>query len=231
MADKKTSIRKKPVSQKRVATVLASLVGALTLSAAALLLMDGGSGSGVPLAMGVEHWSLAEQLQTRVPLQSGAWNCIIIYESGDQAGDAAALADGFLNGEQTPHPVRPKADFHFVIDSARSPNGTDGWLETGTAWREQKVGVPYAGWPDVRYHNILSYHPRYKPVGVCFIGDLDRKPISEAQHRTLVQLVRELQDRLNIDKKYVYFQWQLESNVPASQTQKEYADFFRNSLK
>ena len=41
--------RKKPVSQKRVAVVLASLVGTMTVSAAVLLLMEGGAlGTAMP---------------------------------------------------------------------------------------------------------------------------------------------------------------------------------------
>jgi hypothetical protein len=224
MADKKTSSRKKPVSQKRVAVVLASLVGTLTFSAAALLLMDASS---MPIAP-PSAWSVAEQLTPKAPLQRGAWNYIIVYESGDMAGSVASLADGVLVGDGTPNTVRPKAKFHFVIDSARSRRDADGDLEVGTTWRDQEAGAPYAGWPDVRYHNLLPYN---KAVGVCVVGNLNRSPISDSQHRKLVQVVRELQTLLDIPNTRVCFQWELEPNVSrATPAQKAYADYFRSNM-
>jgi len=201
------------VSQKRVAAVLASLVGAMTLSAAALLLMEGGSvGRNMPAAMG---------------LQAPDWNYIIIYESGDQAGNVATLADGFLNGEQSPHTVRPKAHFHFVINSARSRNGADGKLEVGMTWRKQELGAPHAGWPDIRYSNYLPYK---EAVGICLIGDLNRDSISKAQHQKLLQLVQSLQSDLKIENRHVIFQWELEKNR-VGERQKDFANNFRKSMK
>jgi hypothetical protein len=234
MAHKKASSRKKPVSQKRVAVVLASLVGTLTLSAALLLMLEGGAvgnsaASGPPMGAAV----LGAQLDPAVPLQRDAWKHIIIYESGDMAGSAASLADGRLNGDNDVRSstVRPKANFHFVIDSAQSrrDGGMDGELEVGTTWLNQEAGAPYAGWPDARYYSVSSYT---NAVGVCLVGDLNREPISEAQHRSLVQVVRELQIRLNIPKECVRFQWELEPNLGhVSAGQKAYAEAFRASLE
>ncbi|MCL2639299.1 MAG: hypothetical protein FWD53_00485 [Phycisphaerales bacterium] len=219
------------MSQKRVAVVLASLVGALTISALVLLVMENGSaargggwgGGNLPAAMGVGYWNMSEQLKTDVPLQKGAWEHIIIYESGDQAGSGAALADGRLVGGSTPpHAVRHKALFHFV-------NGIDGELETCESWRDQKLGAPHVAWPDARSYTISPYN---RTVGVCFIGSLDRGPISNAQHQTLVRIVRELQHHLEIPKEKVWFQWELEPNTKrASDIQKRYADHFRKSMK
>jgi hypothetical protein len=233
MADKTTSSRKKPVSQKRVAVVLASLVATLTFSAAALLLMEGSPAGGMPAALAQARSSVAAQIETAVPLQRGAWNYIIIYESGDLAGSAAGLADGVLTGDGTlrPNTIRPKANFHFVIDSAQSRrrDAVDGELEVGAAWMNQEAGAPYAGWPDVRYH---TFSPYKNAVGVCFIGDLGREPMSDAQHRSLVQVVRELQNRLNIPNGHVHFQWELEPNVNrANSAQKAFADYFRASME
>jgi len=233
MADKKTSSRKKPVSQKRVAVVLASLVGTLTLSAGVLLLMEAGAVGSPPMGATYQTQpALAFQLTPAVPLRPEAWNYIIIYESGDTAGSAASLADGHLNGEPylPSSTVRPKANFHFVIDSARSRrDGMDGDLEVGTTWQKQEAGAPYAGWPDLRYHQVSPYN---NAVGVCLIGNLEREPISETQNRRLIQVVRELESRLNLPNDRILFQWELEPNVKRmTPLQKDFAASFRTNLE
>jgi hypothetical protein len=234
MADKKASSRKKPVSQKRVAVVLASLVGTLTFSAGVLLLMEGPAGGVGSPAMGAAYQAtpVTAQVEPATPLRQGDWNYIIVYESGDLAGSAASLAEGRVYGEPNlpSSTVRPKANFHFVIDSARSRrDAVDGELEVGTTWQKQEPGAPYAGWPDVRYHHVSPYN---NAVGVCFIGNLAREPISETQNRSLIQVVRELQNRLNIPKDRVLFQWELEPNVRhMTALQRDFAASFRTNLE
>jgi hypothetical protein len=226
MADKTQKSRKKPVSQKRVATVLASLVGALTMSAGVLLLMEGGALGTSPMGAAVDSPSLQETLDTSVPLRADVWKFIIVYESGDVAGSAATLSDGRMTGGQGPiNPVRPKANFHFVIDNARSGRGADGNLERGTTWLNQEAGAPYAGWRDLSPYSTIPYYTG--SVGVCFIGDLNREPISALQHKTLIQTVRELQRNLNVADDCIRFQWELAGNgTPA---QKAYAEQFRRA--
>ena len=118
MADKTPASRKQPVSQKRVAMVLASLVGMMTVTASMLLLMEGGAlGTAVP-GWAVNKPAIGVMIEPAVPLRSQAWNFIIIYTSQDEAASAVTLADGRMTGGTTSSPVRPKANFHFVIDSA-----------------------------------------------------------------------------------------------------------------
>ena len=222
--------RKKPVSQKRVAVVLASLVGTMTVSAAVLLLMEGGAlGTAMP-GWAVNQTNVAAMVDDamvdlNVPLRSPGWNFIIIYESADMAARADSLAEGRLAGGSPPSTVRPKANFHFVIDSAQS--GTmDGALETGTSWKNQDLGA-YAGWPDARSHPISRYTDA---VGICFAGDLNRGPISPAQNQTLLQLVQELQQRNRIPRERILFQWELEPEVAPTPAQQAFAQRFRAAL-
>jgi N-acetylmuramoyl-L-alanine amidase len=227
MADKISSSRKRVVSQKRVAVVLASLVGTMTISAGTLLLMEGRApGTSVTSVPGwaVNESTLAAQLQTSAPLQADAWNYIIIFESGDLTASADSLAEGRDTGGPTHSPkLRPKANFHFVIDSAQSGNGRmDGDLEVQTSWKTQGTGAPYAGWPEPRSYSFTPYN---NAVGVCVIGDTSRKSISQAQRQSLLNLVRELQHRLNIRKECVLFQW--DANLDAMQATPEQLQFAR----
>jgi hypothetical protein len=223
MADKSSSNRKKPVSQKRVAVVLASLVGTMTISAAALLIMEGvAPGTSVPV-MATTNESLL--LPANIALRSEPWRFIIIYDSADVAASADSLADGSFAGGTSPSTVRPKANFHFVIDSPES--GMDGRLEVGTSWQNQSLGAPYARWPDPRSY---SFTPYTNAVGVCLAADLNRKPISEAQHLTLTRLVRELQKQSSIPADQVKFQWEIGPDARPSAVQQAYAERFRDGL-
>ena len=226
--------RKKPVSQKRVAVVLASLVGTLTVSCGLLILMESRPLSGSPeglWATSTQDWSLVST--PRVALQSGRWNYIIIYESADSVARAASPADGHAKGggrpENDANSARQPANFHFVVDAAGSrPGAIDGELEIGSAWLNQISGAPYAGWPDSRYHNYAEYK---NAVGICLKGDINRTSISEQQCQTLLQLTTELQHRLNIPNQQILFQWELvPSAAHATPAQRAFAARFRQML-
>ena len=225
MAEKSSS-RKKPVSQKRVALVLASLVGTMTLSAAALLLMEGGAmGTSIPgMAADAPGWV---SYLNASPLQASRWNYIMIYESADVTASAATLAGGFSGGSLSP--VRPKANFHFVIDSASSGMDTmEGRLEVGTSWQKQDDGA-YAGWPRSRSH---PFSPYKDAVGICLAADINRKAPSETQQQVLLSLVRQLQNRLGIPRERVLFHWdpQVDASL-ATPARQAFAQNFRSQMR
>jgi hypothetical protein len=217
--------RKKPVSQKRVAVVLASLVATMTVSAALLLAMEKNTlGTAMP-GMAITQSKVAAAVDAGEPLRRQGWGFIIISESADPAARAASLADGRIAGGFSLSPVRPKANFHFVIDSAQS--GTmDGLPETGTSWKKQELGA-YAGWPDSRTHSVTLYSDA---VGICLAADLDRGPISEAQSQTLVHLVQALQARCRIPRERVLFQWELNADIRTTPARQALAQNVRAAL-
>jgi len=163
---------------------------------------------------------------TPVTLRTEAWRFIIIYDSADAAASAETLSDGRFSGGSGPS-VRPRANFHFVIDGAESGTGMDGNLEVGTCWYNQNAGAPYARWPEPRSH---SFTPYTNAIGVCLAADLNRKPVSEAQHQKLIHLVRELQQLSNIPADQVKFQWEIGPDTQPTPAQKAYADRFRQGL-
>ncbi len=232
MADKtqpKNPSRKRPVSQMRVAVVLASLVGTMTIGAGTLLLLEGGAlGTNVPGAMVVANDHLVAQVEPSRPLQTRAWNYIIIYESADVAASASSLSEGLESGGNPHNSVRPKAKFHFVIDSAQSGEGCDGKLEVGASWQLQEAGAPKASWPDPRSY---LYTPYTNAIGICLAADLNRTPLSDAQTQKLVQLVQLLQRRYNIHKEGVLFQWDRRLDArPMSRTQQGFDQNFHSQL-
>ncbi len=216
------SVRKKkqPVSQKRVALVLLSLVVTLTLSAMYLLWAQGPSiTSAQPLGLMATYGpGINRLIRTKVPLQAKRWDYIIIYQSGTQAGNAATLAAGERLGGNLPGYAdgigrQQPVNFHFVVDNAhnvlRLPNGRlqrmpDGNLEVGSSWLYQQSTAPFYCWPDQRYNS----YPLYGNVlGICLIGNVNHHPFSAAQIHCLAELTRALQRRLNIPASAVKFQW------------------------
>jgi hypothetical protein len=203
--------------------VLASLVGTMTVGAAMLLALEGGAlGTAVP-GWAINPPALSAMIEPAVPLQGQGWNFIIIYTSGDVTASAATLAEGRMTGGSNATPVRPKANFHFVIDSAKS--GTmDGALEVGTSWQQQDKGSPHASWPENRSNSFGLYT---NAVGICVVADPHGTP-NAVQHKTLLQLVHELQKRC--PNAQVRFQWELESQARATAEEKAYAQSLRAAL-
>ena len=234
----RASKRKPQVSQKRVMTVLASLVATMTLSAAALLVLEDGSAtSALPMpAAAISSTDMRSLLQPGPALQRAPWDYIIIYDSGDAAASAATLAEGSTQGED-PHAgqaLRLPAPFHFVIDSARStPGALDGELEVTSRWKSQEYGTPHLGWPDTRYYHL---YPKYqqgisRAIAVCLIGDVTRGSVSTAQRQTLIELLRELTSEAQIRPENIIFQWELVPNSDhATPAQKAFAVQIRRAL-
>ena len=186
-----------------------------------------GDGRGVAPGNSVPVMATSQNtILTPVTLRSEAWRFIIIYDSADVTARAETLSEGSLSGGSGPS-VRPRANFHFVIDGAESGTGMDGNLEVGTCWYNQNAGAPYARWPESRSN---SFTPYTNAIGVCLAADLNRKPVSEAQHQKLLHLVRELQQLSSIPADQVKFQWEIGPDSHPTAAQKTYADRFRQGL-
>ena len=226
--DSKTILsRKKLLVPQRVMIVLASLVGTLTISSLLLLVMDSSPIGATPApAFAPTSDRIHDMVTPKAALQTAPWPFIIIYESGDLEASAASLAEVRAKGVGTkPVSVRPPANFHFFVNAVSSKQGAlDGELEVGSAWQRQEIGTPFAGWPDSSYYK----YPHPDAVGICLAGDLAQRPYSEAQVRTLVQLVQDLQGRFGIENDHVKFQWELGANrLPTTPAQKAFANEFR----
>lgn len=119
---------------------------------------------------------------TRAPLESGQWLGIVIHDSGSTTGSAASIASD--------HESRGLLGLghHYVIGNGRGAD--DGELYVGYRWLDQLPGAHAAG-PDQDLYNR-----RY--IGICLVGDGDRKPFTDAQMARCVELVTALTGELGI---------------------------------
>lgn len=119
---------------------------------------------------------------TRAPLESGRWKGIVIHDSGSSTGSSATIA--------AEHEARGLLGLghDFVIGNGRGAD--DGELYVGYRWLDQLPGAHAAG-PDQDYYN-RNY------IGICLVGNGDRKSFTDAQMTRLVELVRALTAELGI---------------------------------
>ncbi len=121
-------------------------------------------------------WSVPEGVGVR------KWRYIVIHHSATEIGNAEIF--------DRSHRLRgfDELGYHFVINNGRGE--TDGRVEVGSRWTRQKWGAHTGGTPDNEFNNY--------GIGVALVGDFSNKLPSEAQLRSLDQLVGYLVDSYNI---------------------------------
>lgn len=126
--------------------------------------------------------------QTAQPLDRQRWTSIVIHDLGEPGGDAESINRQHLAlGYQG-------LGYHFLIGNG---NGLgDGVIHVGYRWNEQLPGAHVAG-PDQAHYNQHA-------IGICLIGNGDRRPFTDRQMAQLVNLVQRLQQKLGIPAKNVY---------------------------
>jgi N-acetyl-anhydromuramyl-L-alanine amidase AmpD len=120
--------------------------------------------------------------QTDVPLDASRWDSIIIHHSGEPGGDAESLRRLHVS-----HGARAMG-YHFVIGNGNGMG--DGVVHVGERWITQASGWHTVG-PDADRYNRSG-------IGICLIGNGDRRPFTDRQITQLVSLVQRLQRRLGI---------------------------------
>ncbi len=175
------------VPDRRTLIVLVSLVGAMTLASGLLLLLEptvpAGWRGGVPLQQ--VHQSKATDdllFDTRVEVEPGHWQAIVIHDSGSLVGSARTIDRAHRRLG------RDGLGYHFVINNASG--GEDGRIERGPRWRGQIRGAHSTG----DRSQWLNEHA----IGICVIGDFQRRAPTTAQIDRLVWLVQQVQTRLGI---------------------------------
>lgn len=118
-----------------------------------------------------------------------AWRYIVLHHSGTVGGNARRF--------DRLHRARgwDGLGYHFVITNGSG--GPDGAIEVGERWWEQKHGA-HAGALTVRalpeernLYNELG-------IGICLVGNFQRRPPTSRQIHTLARLLRRLQTEFRI---------------------------------
>jgi hypothetical protein len=173
---------KRKVHPKRTGIVWGVFIGAMTFAGGALML--GEKWQGIPAVRVADAGPAAGQ----APIEPGRWQAIVIHHSA-----SAAATMGELTRQHAAWGL-PSLGYHFVIGNG---NGEpDGSLNFGPRWLAQDAGAhvveraPGAS-PDAAWFNQHA-------IGICLVGNGERREFTDAQMRTLLSLVRSLQQNCGI---------------------------------
>jgi len=111
------------------------------------------------------------------------WRWIVIHHSATDRGSAAAFDADHRNRRHW-----DELGYHFVIGNGGGSG--DGHIEVGSRWPKQKHGAHCRVGDDQRYNEF--------GIGICLVGDFERRRPSEAQMRALVRLVDYLSTRYGV---------------------------------
>ncbi len=159
--------------------------------AAGVLLATGGELRGVPVATNVGDASAERSTPS---LDKARWKAIVIHHSGSPGGSPESLdrlhrSWGYAS-----------LGYHFVIG-----NGIDfgdGAIASGPRWLQQAPGAHVAeragnATPDAAWFNEHA-------IGICLIGNGERRNFTDAQISRLADLVSELQRELEIPDSQIF---------------------------
>lgn len=143
---------------------------------------SGRSLSSVPLMRVASPAGVEAVFETRAGLAEGRWTAIVIHHSATPAENAQTLDEAHRAAGLT------GLGYHFVIGNGRRMG--DGEVHIGYRWLDQLYGAHVAGPAGERLN--------HEAIGICLVGDGDRRSFSPAQLRRLADLVTALSARLGI---------------------------------
>lgn len=178
----------------RAKRVWSALAGAMTLAGLGMYALHAGpsarsDGLALPaLVAAAGPSNLEAVLAPRVALEPDRWQAIVIHHSGRPAGSAATIAQRHqsMNLAGLGH--------HFVLGNGSG--APDGEIHVGYRWLDQLPGAHASG-PDADWFNRNA-------IGICLVGDGNRRPFTDAQMRRLVALVRTLAAECGIPPERIY---------------------------
>jgi len=195
---------------RRRFTVWASFVGGMTAVAGILLAGDRGAPS-VHAAVNVTIEGLSPVSDSSLILPrdakpiAGQWQAIVIHHSATPAGDSITL-----NRQHTASGLSGLG-YHFVIGNGQGLG--DGLVEVGYRWNRQLAGAHVAGATATESQNGLDrtslstadadQYNRHS-IGICMIGNGNRREFTDRQMHELITLVRALQAQFRIPGSAVY---------------------------
>ncbi len=179
----------------RAQAVWCSLLAGMTAVGGGLMLLQGqgvAARSNAQPLVALESTKPAEDwnaiLNPKTPAQPGQWKGIVIHHSGSAMGSAESLTkESLARGFRS-------LGYHFVIGNGQG--ATNGTIAVGPRWDEQLAGAHTAG--------PMSEHYNRTTIGICLIGDGERRSFTREQVESLKQLVKALQKQYGIDDANVH---------------------------
>ena len=116
------------------------------------------------------------------------WRWIVVHHSATHRGSAAIFDDHHRRRRHW-----DELGYHFVIG-----NGTvsgNGQVEVGSRWPKQKHGAHCKVGEDETYNEF--------GIGICLVGDFEKRRPTDAQMQSLARLVDYLAARYRIDDPYI----------------------------
>lgn len=169
-------------------TVLASLVGAMTVGSAVLLVLEPGpvrsiGGLSLSSVQGRTSPASAVSFAADAPVAPERWVTILIHdgEEPNEVAQFAGLGSGSAAGVD-------RSGYHFVIGNGRGI--PDGRIEIGALWERQLPGRFSIG--------TRAELPASGAIGIRVVGDGDHHAFTDKQMRSLVWLVQSLQAQYGI---------------------------------
>jgi len=182
----------RPGASRRTPIVWASFIGAMTVVLGLLALGETETQRGflaTNIAIMTDVAPTADPVfNTSASLNHQRWTSIVIHDLGSSNGDPDSIHRQHLSyGYQG-------LGYHFVIGNGNGMD--DGVIHAGYRWNEQLPGVHTAG-ANADYHNQHS-------IGICLVGNGDRRPFTDRQMASLINLIQRLQRELDIPASEVY---------------------------
>ena len=116
------------------------------------------------------------------------WTAIILHHSGGANGNAAIFDKWHKEGMKW-----SGVGYDFVIGNGT--NSGDGQVEVTYRWNNQQTGA---------HCRTPNNWANKKAIGICLVGDFNKKMPSWAQMQSVLKLVRFLQKRYGISKTRIY---------------------------
>ena len=117
------------------------------------------------------------------------WTAIVIHHSATDKGNSAIFDKWHREGNHW-----EGVGYDFVIGNGT--NSGDGQVEVTFRWREQIAGAHCGGTP--------GNWANKDGIGICLVGNFDRKTPTAKQMQSLLKLIRFLQRRYSIPKSRIY---------------------------
>lgn len=178
----------------RTRIIWGTLTAAMTVVGGLLFVADRSpattlDGFQVPALMSTTRGSesIDDIYKTRTSLDRKRWTSIVIHHSGAPVGTLASL-----DAEARKMNLKG-VGYHFLIGNG---NGIgDGDIVVTHRWLDQAPGA-HVGGRDADRYNLHS-------VGICMVGDGNRKNFTEAQLRSLEELVASLSRTLSVPRENI----------------------------